>query len=66
LEFLEARFEAGFLFGELHLLGGEFLDAHEIPLLLQIERVDFVAGSAELLRDGKKFGLGFAEFLLAI
>src|SRR5260370_42614952 len=65
-EFLQAGFEPAPFFFELDFLGGELFQPYDVALLLQVERGDFVAELRQLLREGKRVGLGLAQgFLLA-
>ena len=65
-KFLQARFQPGAFFLKLNFFGGKFFQPNDVALLLQIERVDFVAHARELLRGGKSIRLRFAQgFLLS-
>ena len=59
------RFQARPLLLELDLLGGKLLQAHDVALLLQIERGDLIAHARQILRGGERIGLRLAQgFLL--
>ena len=64
-EFLQAKLEASAFLLELDFLGGKFFQPDNIALFLQIERVDFVAHTAQLLRGSKRFTLRGAQGFLA-
>ena len=49
----QARFEARAFFLQLDLLGGEFFQADDIALFLEIESVDLVARASQLLHRGE-------------
>ena len=48
-KFASTVLEPGALLLELDLLGGKFFEPDDVPLLWQIEGVDFVADAGELL-----------------
>src|SRR5439155_5015256 len=56
-KFLEAGGQAGGLFLQLNLFRAEFFEPDGVSLMLQIEGIDFVAGTRNLLRGAERFGL---------
>lgn len=65
LELDEALFETGAFLFELEFFGGEFFEADDVGLFLEVEGGEFVAEAAEGLSGGEGGGLGLAEGELA-
>ena len=63
-KFIQPRLESRPLFLQLNLFCRKLFQADHVPLLLQIERVEFIAPAADLLGHKEGFGLRATQFLL--